>query len=991
MLATPLRDSSLSRSSRLRIAIGVGMLIGCLPLVQAVDAASPLGGELQLRNGDHLAGIFAGGAPSDILRWQSPAAAGPFDFVPASVGAAYFPSPEEQQAASAAPFCVELVGGDLLFGALESLSNEQLVLSNSHFGKVTIPTTYISRILPWGDASNIRYLGPNGLRGWKLEEDHKASDDQPGTAPPTLLELGWREAAGQLIIDRPSPPIASKCPLPATCAVELSLGWQKKPDFGFTMYVESGTDDPAFSIRLQVVEHESNSHHLIAIAEGTKQADLAPLKKFTSEGGRFHAIFYIDTKNRVAEIHSIEGESLARLELSPIVPQPVKPNRATRQRQRPAAGSAPEMTTPRKDPGVTLDNRGQSLRLERLLVRGWNGRLPNQSPAEQGVLMTSDNQLSWHSVSLDRESAEIVAATGEEESRIPLQEMTALSFPISQQEISPSYRATLHDGTRLSGNLVACDEGRLKFASVAIEEQIEVPITQLSSLVSTIESDAELPKLTGRKGHLETDGLRSRGVLVESQSEEAAPLVWQPWGSTTAQPLAPDIAGRIVYRQPRETKPDTDPTTSQTVQIQLQRQHRGLLQMMFGGGSSRPAEQPSRSPRSPEEGVIYMRSGDRFPGRLVRTTDTQAHFESPMIQATSIPLDEMTMWERDHDSQLDKLDPEKRRRLLTIPRMQRNNPPTHLLETLSGDFLRARLIRIEEDQMIVEVRLEEKTIPLSTIRRILWLAGTADDSEGADPSEGGPTDSGQPAGTPLVLAVASDNTRLAFNPVKMEEGKLLGLSPHLGECQVTLTDIDILHLGAQVASQSLFEEVAKWQVVPAKDPKFVNEEASEDPSRAGLDAPLVGEAAPDFSLQTLDGKPFRLSEQKGQIVVLDFFATWCGPCIQAMPEVDQIVADFKDHEVELVAVNMQEDETSVKRLLARLEIEPTVVLDIDGATAEKYGVTAIPQTVLIDRDGRVARLYVGGGPTFATQLRQALESLTGEAQTGDNVQNPGGN
>ncbi len=984
-----------------RVALGLLCLAGGAACSTAAEAVM---GELQLRNGDHWAGQFAEGSPPNVIRWQSPIAEAPFDFVPASVGAAYFSSPPTATSSSA-PFCVELAGGDMLFGSLEALSDQELVIANPHFGKLTISTASVARVLPWGDSSSIRYLGPNGLHDWKTEATNvvpisrrNAVGQMRPVEEPTPVELGWREAAGQLIIDKPSQAIASECPIPATCSIELSLGWQRNPDFGVTLFVEEQEGEGVFPIRLQVVKLESKVHQLIAIVEGEKSADLVPLVELNPEGGHFHAIIYVDAEARSAEIRSIDGKPIGRLELPPkevkVEEEEGEPDPAQQARQRRIrpARVAPSPTPPKRTkPGIVVVNRGASLRFERLLVRGWNGQLPLASEANEGVVVTGKNHVSWKRVVFDPATNELVSSNGEQETRTPLADVASLTFPPSTVENTPAYRMMLHDGTRVSGTLQTCRDGNLEVQSAAIREPLKTPTPLVSSLVSMLPAETGVPELNGRRGRLDVQGLRSQGVLVEGSQAGTSPLVWLPWGAITPQPLASDITGRIVYRKPQPTVDEAQANIpNQRVRNQPQPQPRGLFQMIIGGGGARPtsgpASQPRPQPQPQEEGVIFMRSGDRFPGKLVRITETAAQFESSVIEATSIPLEEMTMWERDRESQLDGLDPEKRRRLLTIPRMQRNNPPTHLLETYSGDFLRARLIRIEGDQVIVEVRLEEKEIALSTIRRILWLDGTSDvvtdivdEVAPAEPTDGSPTE-------PVVLAVAKDNTRLAFTPLKMEGGILSGVSQHLGDCQVKLADIDVLFLGAQAARQSLVDEVAKWKMTPAKDPKFVSEDDADDPSRAGLDAPLVGEPAPDFTLATLGEKQFKLSEQKGKIVVLDFFATWCGPCIQAMPEVDSIAAEFKDQGVELVAVNMQEDATSVKRLLERLKIEPTVALDIDGATAEKYGVTAIPQTVIVDRDGKVARLYVGGGPTFAAQLREALKSLTDQPAAGDTAE-----
>ena len=111
------------------------------------------------------------------------------------------------------------------------------------------------------------------------------------------------------------------------------------------------------------------------------------------------------------------------------------------------------------------------------------------------------------------------------------------------------------------------------------------------------------------------------------------------------------------------------------------------------------------------------------------------------------------------------------------------------------------------------------------------------------------------------------------------------------------------------------------------------------------------------------------------MVVLEFWATWCGPCMQSMPLVDEVVREFADRGVELLAVNMEEQPEQIKAMLERHKLKVPVALDRDGVVAAKYAVTAIPQTVVIDRDGKVARLFVGGGKKTAESLRTAIQEL----------------
>lgn len=140
--------------------------------------------------------------------------------------------------------------------------------------------------------------------------------------------------------------------------------------------------------------------------------------------------------------------------------------------------------------------------------------------------------------------------------------------------------------------------------------------------------------------------------------------------------------------------------------------------------------------------------------------------------------------------------------------------------------------------------------------------------------------------------------------------------------------------------------------------------------------PLLGKEAPAFDIKTLDGGKADLAQHKNKnIVILDFWATWCGPCRQAMPTISKVAKSFADKGVVFYAVDIAESAEDVEAFLKETELDVPVALDTDGAVAQAYGANAIPQTVIIGKDGRVQVVHVGLLPNLEEQLTDELNQL----------------
>lgn len=154
------------------------------------------------------------------------------------------------------------------------------------------------------------------------------------------------------------------------------------------------------------------------------------------------------------------------------------------------------------------------------------------------------------------------------------------------------------------------------------------------------------------------------------------------------------------------------------------------------------------------------------------------------------------------------------------------------------------------------------------------------------------------------------------------------------------------------------------------DSLFSGMEADEGPH------PLLGEEAPPLETVDMNEEPINLSEHLGKdVVILDFWATWCGPCVDALPKVSQVAGDFADRGVIFYAVNVREEVEEIQEFLDSIDYELPVVLDREGEISELYHANAIPQTVLIGKDGRVQVVHVGFGPRMENTLTEELEAL----------------
>jgi len=118
-------------------------------------------------------------------------------------------------------------------------------------------------------------------------------------------------------------------------------------------------------------------------------------------------------------------------------------------------------------------------------------------------------------------------------------------------------------------------------------------------------------------------------------------------------------------------------------------------------------------------------------------------------------------------------------------------------------------------------------------------------------------------------------------------------------------------------------------------------------------------AAPDFTLRTLSGPNLRLQEQRGKVVLINFWATWCGPCQQEMPKLNQLYEKYRSAGFVLLGVNVDEDANHASDVATKLGLKFPVLLDSEKSVSHLFDLATMPSTVILDRDGKVRYVHRG--------------------------------
>lgn len=903
------------------------MLLLCGNSVQADDPVPALG-ILTLVNGDAVAGQLRPAESSDLIQWQNDEFLDPFAFRIDAIESVRFPDRPKYRPDET--FVVECVDGDVLTGDIVDWNADHVELQSKTLGTLSIHANAIRHIHRAKSGTDTSVNFSTGLSDWNA----------PGWTTEQWIDQGEHLASSQA-----GATLNGEFQIPERAVVDFELAWEGRPDFVFSIAVDPAaqSDSDTDGWRLETVGDQ-----LTVIREEALSADVDVVRDL-SKRTKIRLLAFLDQNEGEMRLFLPSGEEIAKI---------------TGRAKKTIRG------------GIRLINRTGTVKLNRLRITKWTGQPPwieRTDPIQ--INFVNNRSVSGSFQSFDADSRTLTIVKDKNTFTAKLQDLSAVHFRGDQRLANQSGSVfRLSGGSQLSGKITGVSETDWIVRGDKFLDDARVPQAQVHHITITTKIDED-PKRWDVKLGSEIDGHRIGRIelgasdhfgWIADSSEDREGLIsgtsaitWRPLASKTACRLKPNVSGRIVYEAGHISTKFGRPGALNRTTRKLRPSGDKSFGKLFLESVDRVESRRARR----DQHVVHLTSGDVIACRVETIGEQGVYLSTVAQEDVLVGHDDIKAVELISNADLPALTEAKRDRLLTLPRLQKSSPPTHILCSSDGDLLRCRLIRASQETIDVEVQMEVISIARQRVSQIIWL----------HPQHKLSGDTIDQRYNGLVQVLWFDQKRMTFQPTETTDESIRGTSKILGNCDVDLGKVTQIVLGTRIASESTKLRYSDWKLSDAVLPLIMQNgdgnESTVEPSQ------LVGQLAPRIHLERLDGGSFQLEDYQGRVVVLDFWASWCAPCMQSMPELHQAVGEFDQARVALIGINLEERREIVRAAVDRLGLPMVVALDIDGETTGAYQASAIPHTMVIAEDGKIASVIVGGGKSAIGKVREIIGEL----------------
>jgi hypothetical protein len=678
-------------------------------------------------------------------------------------------------------FRVKTVTGDVFAGTAIRLDDEQLTILSPVLGQIEIRRDQVLCLVKAGPTGEVVYPGLVESQVWKPLS--KAED--------------WDAKGGVLTALRQGASILGDLSLPDKCEISISLAWKGVPDFVLSL----GTDSlqqrrgpVAASARIEVW-----NRNVVLVRETRRIADLHRLADLNPSVNQIDMTILLDQSQGLASVLDTSGKTLGKLV--------IQPEEAT------------------IEPAIRIDNHGPSLIVERLEVRRWDGISFLESDLTDCLIRSNGEIMPGTVLAIDQESGLVrhKSPSGELENvaigQVAFIGMDARvitpsdSFPaVASADGKAEVEIVLADSSRLVGQWLPSEDSVLRILSHHWNRTFEFSPLDLTG-ITPMEGRSIALSTENRNGVLIIGDSQIAGVLDEPTPDgPGTPLRWKPHGSVTSSPLPQSVAGSILYRHhqaaigPRPAvglASDTNVFDTNVNAVEVDK--------LNGHSDQSPA------PASYSGWPITFISGDTIDGEIIKIDQRGVHLkssDSPIRFVEQHKLD--NVWLNALNSGVKPSMQSKVDRLMKIPRMMKDDPPTHLLLAIDGDFLRCRLIKLDTTQALIEVRGEIVRMERKQIAQIFWLhqrdwiVGKGSDESSA-PKDFEPLES--------RIHVMLSNRGITLIPTELRSGFLAGESELLGACRIALREIRQILFGPQLDARIAEFRENPWILTLTPGPK----------------------------------------------------------------------------------------------------------------------------------------------------------------------------